>query len=1317
LDPGQVVSERFEIVELASAGGMGRVYRARDRQSGVDVAIKVLTARSPRDVSRFLREARVLATLAHPGIVRYVSHGETARSEPFLAMEWLQGESLADRLGRTRLSLSESVALAERAAEALGVAHARGVVHRDVKPSNLFLVGGDVETVKVLDFGIARSGEIGTSSGTGRMIGTPGYMAPEQARGLRDLDARADVFALGCVLFECLTGRPAFLGDHVMAVLAKILVEEVPRARQLAPEVPRALDALVRRMMSKERANRPSDGAEVLRELAAVRLGDPSSSLGPTESGVRALTAVEQRLLSVVLAGGPAGLDAPSDPLAPTLVPEPPYATDELREVVHTLGGSLEQVADGSVVVTLAGTAAATDQAAAAARCALALRALLPSAPMALVTGRGMVESALPIGEVIDRAALLLGSAPDARATGPTSTSRHGRKRALPIAIDEVTAGLLDVRFDVGAESGRLMLRGERERVEATRTLLGKPSTFVGRQRELSVLVGLFEECIDEPVARAVLVTGAPGVGKSRLRYEFMRRVRERGARCELLIGRGDPMSARSPFGLIAPALRRSAGILEGEPLEVRRQKLRARVGRHLGGEDAGRVSDFLGELVGAAVPADQSVQLAAARLDPMLMGDQMRRAWQDFLSAECAAEPVLIVLEDLHWGDWPSVQLVDAALRHCARLPLMVLAVARPEVHQTFPGIWQGRPLEELRLRELTRSGSERLVKSALGNKAAPEVIERIVAQASGNPFYLEELLRAVVDGKGDALPETVLSMVHARLERLEPLARRVLRAASIFGQVFWEGGVRHLLGDRRGGAAIEDWMRTLVDREVVARRGEGKFPGEREYVFRHELLREAAYATLTLGDRELGHRLAAEWLARAGESEPVVLAEHFERGGEPSRAVDWYRRAAEQALEGNDLTAAVAHAQRGLECDLASDKLGLLRLIQAEAHRWRGAFDQAERCGAEAMQLLERGTEPWLMALSEVAAGGGRLGDHLRLEALAREILQLAPTTAEAPALVTATSRLCKELLLAGQRALADRCLSHVEPIAREAAEARPAVAVALEQALAARALCRADPAGWLTHSLAALRACEEISDLRNGYQAAADVGHGWAMLGDYQQAEQVLREALASAERTGLHNVAAQTKTYLGFALLETGELAEARRLEEESVSAAVEQGNRRLEGLSRVYLCRALAQLGDLEPAAREAEAAVAILATPAARAAALAALSRVRLLQRDVAAALTCAEEAAALLESMLGEIEEGEAGLRLVHAEALEQSGRPADARTILQAAAARLHERAQRIADPAQRQRFLERIPDHARTLELARATGEVAATASSRS
>src|SRR5579859_7093058 len=559
---GEIVVGRFEIVALADWGGMGAVYRARDRVSGGEVALKLLLEDGSDE--RFAREARVLADLDHPAIVQYVAHGKTEVGLPYLAMEWLDGIDLRTRLSSGPLPVRDALVLVRRAAEALAVAHGRGIVHRDVNPRNLFLVGGLAQGVRVLDFGIARPlrATFGMTM-PGVYLGTPGYMAPEQARGQAEVDARADVFALGCVLYECLTGRPAFAADNLMALLGKVLFEDAPRLRSRG-EFPPGLDEITARMMAKDPAARPLDGAAAARLLAALEdevRDDPASAEPVSEAAPRSLGDVEQRLVCVVMAS--AGVYA--GPLPRDGGTLQSAGTDSVRSgsPIARFGARMERLADGSFVATLVGSGDATDHAAHAARFALALREMLPEAPIVLATGRGVVTGKFPVGEVLERASkLLLEARP---ATGPQTG---------PVRLDDVTAGLLDLRFDVHEEGTHAELRGARESHDVARSVLGRPTSCVGRERDLRTLEATFDECVDESVARVVLVTGPAGLGKTRLQREFLRRIRRRGVDVEVLVGRADPMSAGAPFAMIAQTVTGAAGMADGESLPARRQKL-----------------------------------------------------------------------------------------------------------------------------------------------------------------------------------------------------------------------------------------------------------------------------------------------------------------------------------------------------------------------------------------------------------------------------------------------------------------------------------------------------------------------------------------------------------------------------------------------------------------------------------------------------------------------------------------------------------------------------------------------------------------------
>ena len=595
------------------------------------------------------------------------------------------------------------------------------------------------------------------------------------------------------MLFRCLSGRAPFHGNDALSVLLKIAADEPPRLRELRPTIPADLDDLVARMLSKSRDARPPNGSAVASLLQAIE------DLAPVSSGVVSvaprslteLTGVERRVMSLVLARRPNGNAEPTLLVADSGLRDRDRA---VRAIADRHRGKLEVLADGTLLVMLSSADAATDLVGRAARCVLALRSLFEGAPAVVVSGRDMLGPRLPTGELIDRAVELLDSA------------RPGG--AIP--IDELTAGLLGPGFDVDREGGSrdggsapapppdggtavkpaagggFFLRGERSEPDGRRPLLGKPTACVGRERELLQLEALFDQCVDERMASAVIVTAPAGVGKSRVVHELLRKLRARSEPLDVWLAQGDSMSAGSAFGLLAKALRSTAGIRDGEPLADRRKKLRDRVGRHVR-TDADRTAALLGELIGTsfvdnleprrasspgAPPPGERVSsvasvddpdldterldpsaypaLVALRHDPVLLGEQMRRAFLAFLQAECASHPVLVVLEDLQWGDLPTVRFVGAALDELRERPLMVLAVGRPEVHALFPRLWTARGAQEIRLRELSRRASERLVRQVLGDGVGPDTMEALCTRADGHAFYLEELIRAVSAGKG---------------------------------------------------------------------------------------------------------------------------------------------------------------------------------------------------------------------------------------------------------------------------------------------------------------------------------------------------------------------------------------------------------------------------------------------------------------------------------------------------------------------------------------------------------------------------------------
>ena len=268
---GQVLDGRYRVIERIGRGGHGTVYRGWQASIDRGVAIKVLRAEAAADGEtrrRFEAEARIISTLRHPSTLKLVDFGQTPDGRLFTVTELLQGETLADRLARGPLPPDAVVRVLRTVAEVLVEAHAEGVIHRDIKPANLFLEQvGALLVVKVLDFGIARLGD-GLTTETGKVFGTPAYMSPEQAEGRR-AGPESDLYSLGVVGFECLTGGPPFSADSALSLLLKHVHDPPPRLAQRWPaDDPRTpLGRLVDGLLAKAPSDRPRSAAEVLRIL------------------------------------------------------------------------------------------------------------------------------------------------------------------------------------------------------------------------------------------------------------------------------------------------------------------------------------------------------------------------------------------------------------------------------------------------------------------------------------------------------------------------------------------------------------------------------------------------------------------------------------------------------------------------------------------------------------------------------------------------------------------------------------------------------------------------------------------------------------------------------------------------------------------------------------------------------------------------------------------------------------------------------------------------------------------------------------------
>ncbi len=1290
---GTLVANRFTVEALAGRGGMGAVYRARDALSGQRVALKLLLPSPSTEAPlRFTREASLLAELRHPGIVSHIAHGLTEQGQPFLAMEWLEGEDLARRLARQPLSLAETLALMRRAAHALGFVHQRGILHRDLKPSNLFLRAGNPGDVVLLDFGLARHvlpSQLVT--GSHAVLGTPGYMAPEQASGEGELTPAVDLFSLGCIFYECLTGRAPFSAPHFAAVLAKILFAQPESVRTLRPELPEWLQALVEQLLVKEPRQRLPDADTLWSLLSNPGASTTSSALLAAAPQSPFLSpGGEQQLVSVLLASPHA--------MAALTSPPVPASRGKLRDSLRTLlapyGGQTELLADGSLVTALRperGTA--TDLAALAARCALLIKESWPEALVVLTTGRATLQQHLPVGEAMERAGQLLLQ----QAQAPESGKR--------VVLDETTAGLLGSTFQLSRpSSGTFLLQGEQMGSDESRPLLGRPTPCVGREHELALLEFLFTSCAEEPSARAVLVTAPAGMGKSRLRHEFLRRIERRSPQALVLLGRGNPMSTGSAEGLLGQALRHLCGILDGEPFEVRKAKLGKRLTRHVPAAHAQDVIEFLGELCGLPSSDEASPRLRAARADPGIMNTQVGRALVTFLQAECARGPVLLVLEDLHWSDALTVKRVGEVLRALEDQPLLVLALARPEARELFPGLWS-HSVQEVSLRGLSARACTRLAREVLGPQLSEATAQRIIEQAAGNALFLEELIRLVAEGREQSLPESVLAMLQSRLLRLEPGARQVLLAGSIFGRTFWAGGLAALLNSQESRQGLPLFLRQLVELELLEPQPLSRFPSETEYRFRHALMRDAAYGLLPEEPKHLGHRLAGAWLEQHGEPDRLVLAEHYQLGGELEQAARCQLLVAEQLFKRDDTPGALRCVEAALACGASGTVLTSLRALQALIAFWMNELERSWELGSPVISELRAGSPSWTELMGTLIVSCSLLGRHRDVAELAQLLLHTPPDAEALPIYVQVLCSLSTMMAVAGawQQAQAlfarqDEVLARQEvhdPLVRGWQGMTRSQCEYLMEDRPWRALAMAEQAAAAFRELGSERHLVGVQPL---------IGLYWVALGDGARGVAVLREALATAQQLGEHFPISHAQNHLLLALAVSmeGELREeARTLALEWMASA--GSNLLQQGVGHTALARGELARGNLAEAEVQARKACELLtALPSYKVFARPCLVAALLAQGRAAEAREVAVLAMQELEHLGGNSACGVAQ-RLALAEACFASHDDAAGDAALRECLRYLRTRADDIPEPQARQRFLRQVPENDRALTLA--------------
>jgi hypothetical protein len=1120
---------RFQVEREVGRGGVGVVYRAFDLETAQWVALKLIAVEGVEtaEEERFLREGKLLAELDHPHIVKLVSCGKLEEI-PYVAMEWLDGEDLAARHRRAPLGLRDAIEVVRQIAVALDTAHRAGVIHRDIKPSNIFLMrqagDNDRPVAKLVDFGVALENDVRLTR-TGVVVGTPAYMAPEQAKAEGVLDARADIYSLGATLFELVAGRPPHVGPTAIATLARLVTTDAPRLSELVPQVPPPLDALVATMLATEPTKRPERAIEVAEALSRVA-SDASTTEAALPRGAAAVQATAalqgSRLFTSIVALGVAG--------------------DERADLVEQLR------ARGVDAVALGHDAVAAHVGARRALGGEAARALElgrflaeQGGKIGVATGRSKVDLTKPVGEVVDRAAALA----------------HGAEAGQVLA-DTTTSELARGRFEFQARGDGSSVVGPALSGKRTEGSAGAP--FVGREAELTQIVTTYERCVDEKTPVVVSIIGAPGIGKSRLVREVLARIATQANPPKIVVVRSESFGRGHPLGLAADIVRALLGTSKGSSFEAAREALAEAMPTSSGGpREAAAAQELLARLVANEALPEGRDQRGAR--------DELWLAMTEFVVHTADLEPRVLVLEDMQWADAESQSWIEHTLGRAQHRPLLVLAVARPElfrqeVEKNESLRFAGRDHVRVDLRPLSRRAARAIATSILGDKADEPLLDRIAAQAAGSPLFAEELAHLTASGRGTETAATIEAAIQVSLDALDERCRDAVLRLSIFGLSGWDGGLLAL-----GVASPETALKQLAAADLLVEQAGSRLAGAREWAFKHALVRDVAYASLADPQKKALHALAGAWLAKMGE-DAATVAKHFEIGDRWADAAVHWEKAARRALATNALSDAVKLAEAAL--DHAEGKAASFARAQLLDEAWTRLDPRAADRETAVIALQESIFDE----SSQLRAEGARARyDYARGTGLDDIVARLSDVRTRARALGLTDEEARSTAILATRHAFGGR-LDDAEREADyllELAETRGIAAAAVDawQSLAVVRQTRGELASALLARQNATRAAKEAGLKEREAMLSVNVGFALTTIGARDEARRAIDAGLALAHaigspgaiRHGRMNLLGWTATFGADAALDP-ELATARADADDAATgawAAPDRGN--------------------------------------------------------------------------------------------------------------------------------------------------------------
>ncbi len=988
---GETVSH-YKILEKIAEGGMGVVYKAEDITLKRTVVLKFLPREYTRDAvarERFKREAQAAAALNNPNIIT-IHEINDYDGHIYIVMEYVPGLSLDEKLTKQRTpenlpqQMDEILDTAIQICQGLKAAHESGIVHRDIKPQNILINNDGI--VKILDFGVAKLKGTQKITREYATVGTVHYMAPEQIK-TRNVDHRADIWSLGVVLYEILTGELPFKGKKIMVIMENI-VNVLPSYPTVScKDIPEELERIILKCLQKKKEDRYQTIEQLLADLTKFRKISGRKPPGEEQKKATARKETERRQATVIFTRLHGYTELMQKLDAEESAALLKNCFEMMADIAKKYGGSINKMVEGNLEILFGIPGAIEEAPRKAVNTAIEMRNKFHrliqeksiDIPLDIHMGidSGIVIAGAiggeekkdysVIGEAITLASRLKDIAPKGEIYVGLSTCRHTRNDFEYRPLKPIT------------------LRGHTYPVPVFELLSTRRKTYrpafgygrmihsemVGRHKELDRLKLHVLKLLDGEGSIISLV-GEAGIGKSRLIAEFKKT--EALKKVTLLEGRASSMGKNISYHLIIDIIKNWAGITEEDSDIESLSRLETAV-TSIYPEGKDEVFPFLAAIMGLKLTGKYAERLKG--IEAGSMEKLILKNIREFIVNTVETGSMVFLLEDLHWADVSTVELLESLFRLVENHPILVINVLRPSYKETGERVLKtimqryGSFHSEIHLEPLDQKECECLIRNLVKVSDLPTgTLTAIADRAEGNPFFIEEVVKSFIDenvlelkdGKfiisekidSVVIPETIQDVVMARLDRLDDTTKTLLKEASVIGRRFF---FKILAKVTESGEDITDRLAHLENVQLIC---EGKRSDEIEYRFNHALVREVTYESILLKKRKELHLKVATTIESVF-SEKLhefygLLALHYSRGENLEKAEEYLVKAGEEVLKAAASYEALSYYREALHIYLhkSGEDIDLEKVDRLEKNIALAFFNKGHM--SEALKYIDR-------------------------------------------------------------------------------------------------------------------------------------------------------------------------------------------------------------------------------------------------------------------------------------------------------------------------------------------------------------------------